>query len=97
MLLSFFGIIEVQINFMEYTYSTLLKPFATHMFDMKVTGLVLLTVSMTYTTTTAIWAASASVMMLPLADQVNTCNKFFFHVFFSQFFLPPPQSARGCR
>lgn len=47
------------------------------MLDMKVTGLVLLTVSITYTTTTAIWAARASVMMFPLADQVNTYKRYF--------------------
>jgi hypothetical protein len=35
---------------------------------MKVTGFVLRTVSMTYTTTVGKWAASASVMMLPDAD-----------------------------
>ena len=52
------------------------------MLDMKVTGLVLLTVSITYTTTTAIWAARASVIMFPLADQVNTCKQFYLSFYF---------------
>ena len=52
------------------------------MLDMKVTGLVLLTVSITYTTTTAIWAARASVIMFPLADQVNTCAQFYLCIFY---------------
>lgn len=40
--------------------------------DMKVTGFVLLAVSIMYTTTVAKEDASASVMMAPDADQVNT-------------------------
>lgn len=40
--------------------------------DMKVTGFVLLAVSIMYTTTVANEDASASVMMDPDADQVNT-------------------------
>jgi hypothetical protein len=40
--------------------------------DMKVTGLVLLTMSMTYTMTVGKCAARASVIMLPEADQVKT-------------------------
>lgn len=40
--------------------------------DMKVTGFVLLAVSIIYTTTVAKEDASASVMMAPDADQVNT-------------------------
>lgn len=40
--------------------------------DMKVTGFVLLAESIMYTTTVANEDASASVMMAPDADQVNT-------------------------
>lgn len=40
--------------------------------DMKVTGLVLLTISITYTMTVGNWAARASVIIFPEADQVNT-------------------------
>jgi len=42
------------------------------MFDMNVTGLVLLAVSIMYTTTVAKEDASASVIMAPDADHVNT-------------------------
>lgn len=42
------------------------------MFDINVTGLVLLAVSIIYTTIVANDDASASVIMAPDADQVNT-------------------------
>lgn len=42
------------------------------MLDMNVTGLTLLTVSITYTTTVGYEEARVSVMMVPEADQVNT-------------------------
>lgn len=42
------------------------------MFDMKVTGLVLLAVSIMYTTMVAKDDANASVMIAPDADHVNT-------------------------
>ena len=42
------------------------------MFDINVTGLVLLSVSIIYTTIVANDDASASVIMAPDADQVNT-------------------------
>ena len=42
------------------------------MFDINVTGLVLLAVSIIYTTIVANDDASASVIMVPDADQVNT-------------------------
>ena len=42
------------------------------MLDMKVTGLVDLAESMTYTITVGYLEARASVIILPEADQVNT-------------------------
>lgn len=45
---------------------------AYNMLDMKVTGFVLLAVSIMYTTTVAKEDASASVIMAPDADQVKT-------------------------
>lgn len=42
------------------------------MLDMNVTGLELLTVSMTYRTTVGNVEAKVSVMMVPDADHVNT-------------------------
>lgn len=41
-------------------------------FDINVTGLTLLTVSITYTTTVGNWEAKVSVIILPEADHVNT-------------------------
>ena len=45
---------------------------AYNILDMKVTGLVLLTVSMTYTTMVGKLDANVSVIMDPDADHVNT-------------------------